>query len=236
MLRLEDVHFQAGNFDLKANLSFKARITALLGPSGAGKSTLLNVIAGFERPQSGRIHWQNQDIKNLAPGERPVSILFQDNNLFPHLSVEANLFLAFGRQKRTKGNQIEIANSLARVGLPGFEKRKPASLSGGQLSRVALARVLLQQRPLLLLDEPFAALGPAMKHAMLDLVAKVSDENDLQVLMVSHHPQDAKRIANETAVVIDGRVEAPAPTLNLLKAPSESLQRYLGLGSSLTVC
>ncbi|SDL20086.1 ATP-binding cassette domain-containing protein [Aliiruegeria lutimaris] len=230
MLQLDHLTFRQGSFDLAADVTMSAPITALVGPSGAGKSTLLNVIAGFIPPASGRVLWRGQDITVLPPATRPVAMLFQDNNLFAHLDIGRNLALALTRKRPNEAERARIAEALARVGLQGVEGRKPAELSGGQQSRVALARVLLQARPLMLLDEPFAALGPALKHDMLDLVAEVASEKNLQVIMVSHDPQDAARIASEAAVVAEGRVDLPTPTQALLRDPPPALARYLGNG------
>ncbi|SNT26319.1 ATP-binding cassette domain-containing protein [Tropicimonas sediminicola] len=229
MLQLERLRLVQGDFELSADITITAPITALLGPSGAGKSTLLNTIAGFTPPTAGRVIWRGEEITPRAPMERPVAMLFQDNNLFPHLDVTRNLALALTRGSPTREARDRTAEALARVGLPGYENRKPSELSGGQQSRVALARVLLQARPLMLLDEPFAALGPALKFEMLDLVAEVAAENGLQVIMVSHDPQDAARIANEAAVVADGAVTPPEPTAELMRSPPPSLASYLGI-------
>jgi len=194
-----------------------------MGPSGAGKSTLLNLIAGFVRPTAGQVLWQGQDITALPPAQRPIAMLFQDNNLFPHLTIHENLKLAV-----PKGQDAgRISDVLARVGLAGFETRKPAELSGGQQSRAALARALLQTRPLLLLDEPFAALGPALRHQMLDLVAQITHENDIQTLMVTHNPEDAARIAAQTIIVSDGQMAPTTATHPLFAAMPEALKDYL---------
>lgn len=228
MLTLEGVQVTQGGFTLRADVQFAPGVTALLGPSGAGKSTLLNVVAGYSPPDKGRVLWQGQDITHLPPDKRPVAMLFQDNNLFPHLSVEQNLSLALTRGRPNATQRDQMAQALLRVGLEGFGTRKPAALSGGQQSRVALARVLLQARPLVLLDEPFAALGPALKAEMLDLVSQVASESGLQVIMVSHDPRDARRIADHAAVVAEGAVTPPAPTEALLSAPPRALSDYLG--------
>lgn len=227
MLTLKGIRLQQGNFALTANLAFTAQVTALLGPSGAGKSSLLNVIAGFIKPTNGQVLWHDKDITNRAPAQRPVAMLFQDNNLFPHLTVQANLALALTHKRPNDAQIAQIEAVLKRVDLSGYEARKPAALSGGQQSRVALARVLLQARPLILLDEPFAALGPALKREMLDLVAEVSAEAGMQVIMVSHDPQDASRIAGHSAVVSDGVVTAPTETDALLSNPPKALGDYL---------
>jgi thiamine transport system ATP-binding protein len=228
MLTLDQIALAQGPFSLAADVSFSAPITALIGPSGAGKSTLLNLIAGFVVPSQGRILWDGRDISQQPPAQRPVSMLFQDNNLFPHLTVWENLALALTHRRPNAGQSAKMTQALSRVGLVGYEARKPGALSGGQQSRVALARVLLQARPLMLLDEPFAALGPALKQEMLDLVAEISAETGMHVVMVSHDPKDAARIAAETAVVDGGQVSAPMPTLQLLENPPAALRAYLG--------
>ena len=228
MLRLEGLRIEQGSFVLGADVTLGARITALIGPSGAGKSTLLNAVAGFVAPVAGRILWREEDITAAEPAARPVAMLFQDNNLFPHLTVDENIALALTHGRPTAGQRELMASALDRVGLGGLGARKPASLSGGQQSRTALARVILQRRPLVLLDEPFAALGPALKRDMLDLVSAVAREQELQVVMVSHDPSDAQRIAEEACVVADGGISAPRPTSKLLADPPPPLRRYLG--------
>ena len=202
---------------------------ALIGPSGAGKSTLLSALAGFFAPTSGRILWQGQDITPLPPAQRPVSILFQDQNLFPHLTLAQNLGLGLNpRLRLTAADRARIKETLARVGLAGMEGRKPGQLSGGQQGRAALARALLRARPVLLLDEPFAALGPALKVEMLDLVAETATESGALTLLVTHDPEDAIRFADQTVLVADGIAAAPAPTAALFANPPAALRAYLG--------
>ena len=202
---------------------------ALIGPSGAGKSTLLSALAGFFAPTSGRILWQGQDITPLPPAQRPVSILFQDQNLFPHLTLAQNLGLGLNpRLRLTEADRARITETLARVGLEGMEGRKPGQLSGGQQGRAALARALLRARPILLLDEPFAALGPALKAEMLDLVAETATESGALTLLVTHDPEDAIRFADQTVLVADGIAAAPAPTAALFANPPAALRAYLG--------
>jgi len=230
MLTLDGIKIRQGGFSLSADFSVAAgeRI-AVLGPSGAGKSTLLDVIAGFYRPDQGRVFWQGHDLTPLAPGERPVSILFQDNNLFPHLNVAQNVGLGLRPGlKLDRAQQDAVAHSLARVGLTDMGLRKPGALSGGQQSRVALARVLLRARPLLLLDEPFAALGPALKADMLALVQELAAETGAALLMVSHDPKDARGIAGKTILVADGRAHPPVDTHALFADPPPAMVAYLG--------
>lgn len=230
MLTLENLRIRQTDFVLDADLSVATGSrTAVIGPSGAGKSTLLAAIAGFISPASGRILWQGQDLAGLPPGKRPLSILFQDQNLFPHLTVSQNVSLGLRPDLRLSGAEHQrVEDALARVGLAGMGARKPGTLSGGQQGRVALARVLLRARPLLLLDEPFAALGPALKSDMLDLVREIAAEKGTTLLMVSHDPADALRIAEETILVADGMAHPPRPTADLFADPPAALRAYLG--------
>ena len=230
MLTLEDVRLRQGDFALTADLAIDtgARV-AVIGPSGAGKSTLLSLIAGFIAPDGGRVLWQGQDITQRAPGKRPVAMLFQDNNLFPHLTVAENVGLGLRPDLRLGEVERErVEAALGRVGLEGYGGRKPAALSGGQQSRAALARVLVQDRAFVLLDEPFAALGPALKAEMLDLVEEVLAESGAGLLIVSHDPADARRIAPQTILVAEGRAEPPVATEALLDNPPPALRAYLG--------
>ena len=176
MLTLETLVLQQDDFRLTADWSVAAgERVALIGPSGAGKSTLLMALAGFFAPAQGRILWQGRDLAGVAPGDRPLTILFQDQNLFPHLTLAQNLGLGLSPTLRlTPAQTAQIDTALTRVGLAGMGARKPGQLSGGQQGRAALARALLRARPVLLLDEPFAALGPALKAEMLDLLDEVA--------------------------------------------------------------
>lgn len=230
MLKLENCEIENGGFRLRADLQIAAGAKlAVIGPSGAGKSTLIEAIAGFLPLQRGRILWRGEDLSEMPPGQRPVAMLFQDGNLFPHLTVMQNAGLGLRANLRlSREEQSQIQQALSRVGLGPLAARKPAELSGGQQSRVALARVLLQRRDLLLLDEPFAALGPALKDEMLDLVAEIADETGATVLMVSHDPKDARRIADQVVLVAEGTAQPPQPTSVLLDNPPPALRAYLG--------
>ena len=233
MLRLEGLNVVQGEFALKADWSVpQGTRVSIIGPSGGGKSTLLSTIAGFLTPKAGRILWDEKDITHMPPGMRPVSVIFQDNNLFPHLSVEQNVGLAVRPDLRlTDQDRQSVSDALSRVGLSGKEHALPAQLSGGQAARVAIARALLQARSLLLLDEPFAALGPALKAEMLTLVGEVAEAAGTTVLLVSHDPLDAKRFADLTVLVADGVAEKPALTQSLFAAPPPALGAYLGASS-----
>ena len=224
------------NFSLKesyltisTNISLEPeKIYAVVGPSGAGKSTFLNLISGFASISSGSIIWNEQEISHLPPAKRSVSILFQDNNLFPHLSVWRNLALAVTHwPKISRDNEEKLKAVMSEVGILGLENRKPSELSGGQQSRVALARVLLQKNKILLLDEPFSALGPSLKDQMLELIKKISKNKKLLVLMVTHEPADAKKVASQTLVVKDKKVHPPLSTETALDPVNGPLADYL---------
>ncbi len=229
MLKINDLDIHQGDFHLAADaLTLTPGIHAVLGPSGAGKSTLLSVLAGFDRPQRGHISWQGRDITGLAPAQRPVAMVFQDNNLFPHLTIYRNIALALTQKSRVTADQHDrIVQAMDRVGLAGMGDRKPAQLSGGQISRAALARVILQAQPILLLDEPFAALGPALKQDMLDLLGDVAMQTGPCVLMVTHDPADALRIAPKTILVADHKITGTHDTRTLLENPPPALAAYL---------
>ncbi|WP_210514811.1 thiamine ABC transporter ATP-binding protein ThiQ [Pantoea ananatis] len=180
---------------------------AILGPSGAGKSTLLNLIAGFLPVSQGSLTINGVDHTNSVPAQRPVSMLFQENNLFPHLSVEQNLGLGLHPGLKLTSDQRQQVTTIAQqVGLSEMLSRLPGQLSGGQRQRVALTRCLLRDRPVLLLDEPFSALDPALRGEMLNLVRTVCETREITLLMVSHSLEDAQQIAPRSVVVVDGRV------------------------------
>ncbi len=230
MLTLENLELRQDGFALTADITLENRdIVAVIGPSGAGKSTLLNIVAGFTSPDAGRVIWDGVDITANRPAKRPIAMLFQDNNLFGHLTVAQNVALGVRPDMRLNSAQKDrVERALKRVGLADMGARKPAQLSGGQQSRVALARVLVQRKPLMLLDEPFAALGPALRNEMLDLVAELAGEIGATVLLVSHDPMDARRIAKRTILVAQGMAYPPQDTGALLDNPPEALAAYLG--------
>lgn len=229
MLTLETVEFVQGDYKLSADLQIDAgKVSAVIGPSGAGKSTLLGGIAGFVTQSSGRIIWNNVDITALAPAARPVSMLFQDNNLFPHLSVMQNVALACGPTLRPAAKvRAQVEEMLANVGLAGVSDRKPAALSGGQQSRAALARALLQDRDIMLMDEPFSALGPALKKDMLDLSVGLAKAAGRTVIMVTHDPADAARVADTIVGVAEGQAWRPQETHAFLSNPPDAFASYL---------
>ena len=230
MLTLDGLQARWGDWTLAADLSIgTGEKVALIGPSGSGKSTLLGLVAGYEAPEAGRVLWDGADLTGTPPAARPISMVFQDNNLFPHMTAAQNVGLGLRPDlKLDAGERRDVAAALERVGLGGFGDRKPGQLSGGQAARVALARVLLRHRPILLLDEAFDALGPALRVEMLDLVAGLADETGATLLLVTHAPEDARRIADSVVLVADGVAHAPVATAEIFANPPVALRDYLG--------
>lgn len=230
MLKLEGIEVRQGAFALQADMELaQGRNYAVIGPSGAGKSTLLGALCGFIPLARGRLTWNGAELTHVDPGARPMTMLFQDNNLFPHLSVLQNVGLGLRPDlKLTPAETAQVETALDRVGLADQMTKKPGALSGGQQSRAALARVLVQARPWVLLDEPFAALGPALRVEMLALVKQLVTETGAGLIMVTHAPEDVRRIADEVIFVASGRAEAPQPAAALLDNPPPALKAYLG--------
>lgn len=218
MLRLIDVTWLYQHLPMRFTLSVeRGEHIAVLGPSGAGKSTLLNLIAGFLTPASGTLMIEGVTHTTTPPSQRPVSMLFQENNLFTHLTVRQNIGLGLNPGLKLDHNQQEkLATIAATMGLETLLDRLPDQLSGGQRQRVALARCLVREQPLLLLDEPFSALDPALRQEMLALVQEVCRRQQLTLLMVSHSVEDAARIAERSLVIADGRIAWDGKTTDLL--------------------
>ena len=202
---------------------------AILGPSGAGKSTLLALIAGFLMADKGTVMLDGINHTNTPPSKRPVSMLFQENNLFSHLSIEQNLGLGLDAGLRLNRTQKQRLHEIAqRVGIIDCLPRLPSQLSCGQRQRAALARCLLRHQPILLLDEPFSALDPALRGEMLQLLEQVCSEQNLTLLMVSHNLDDAARIASRTLLIADGRFAYDGSTQDLLDGKDPLAAALLG--------
>ena len=212
MIRLDNVFLADDTLPMAFDLQVAAgeRI-AIIGPSGAGKSTLLNLIAGFVLPTQGNIWLNGVNHTRSAPYERPVSMLFQENNLFPHLTVQQNLALGLKTNlKLTALEQDQIERVADAVGLTSFLSRLPNSLSGGQKQRVALARCLLRDKPILLLDEPFSALDPELRMDMLNLIDSLCHSKNLTLLLVTHQPSELTGKVDRMLRIENGRISALA--------------------------
>jgi thiamine transport system ATP-binding protein len=228
MLALEGVELSLGAFRLALDAQIaRGERVAVLGASGSGKSTLLSLLAGFLVPEAGRIVWDGTDITHAPPAGRPMSILFQDGNLFPHLSVTQNVGLALRSDLRMTADQdAQVAQVLDQVGLDGMGGRRPADLSGGQQGRAALARLMLQERPVVLLDEPLAALDPGLRTEMLRLLTSLWEARGLTYVMATHDLRDAERLCDRVWLLEEGRVVLDRPVAGLRDDAPEVLRDW----------
>lgn len=208
LLRLDQVRKSLGQRRFRYDLDVEGGgIIAVTGASGSGKSTMFHLIAGFETPDSGRIVMDGTDVARLAPGERPLTYIFQDHNLFAHLDVATNVAIGISpRLKLSPADLDGVSESLAKVGLAGFERRMPQALSGGERQRVAFARALVRRRPLLLLDEPFASLDEDLRHDMGDLLLELQATTGVLVLMISHESEEITRLARCVVTIDAGEI------------------------------
>jgi molybdate transport system ATP-binding protein len=199
-----------GDFSLDASFASSSAVVAIFGPSGAGKTTLLNVIAGLVRPEQARVVVDGEFLNDTGAGvfvpayRRRIGIVFQDSQLFPHLSVEQNI--RFGSWfKRRNGNGPTFDAVVEGLGMAPFMKRRPASLSGGEKRRVALARALVTAPRLLLMDEPLSGLDDARREEIMGLIERVRDDFKIPIIYVTHRRDEVRRLANEVIRIDGGR-------------------------------
>jgi len=200
LLNIKNLQYQYKNandvytYDVEVQSS---QIVAILGQSGSGKSTLLDIVAGFIEPNSGSVKLESTELLGLSVERRPITILFQNHNLFEHLTVQKNILLGVSKVLKDSIEEVEKVQAILKeVGLEKFEHTIVSQLSGGQQQRVALARVLIRREPILLLDEPFTGLDEETRVEMLDLVKQITVEHKLHTIMITHEVEDCERIAN----------------------------------------
>ncbi len=217
MLTVQHLKYEYQQEQFQFDLTVKSgAIMALMGASGAGKSTLLALLAGFIEPESGSIEVEQRRMNGLPPHQRPFAFLFQEHNLFAHLTARDNIALGLNSGlKLTEPQWQQVEQAAAMVGVQSYLQRLPEQLSGGQRQRVALARCFVQSHPIWLLDEPFSALDPLLREEMLQLVKRLAAERNITLLMVTHHLSDAKAIASDFAFMRQGRIEVTGPIREL---------------------
>jgi putative spermidine/putrescine transport system ATP-binding protein len=216
------------------DVSLEARqreVLALLGPSGSGKSTLLAAIAGMVKPITGKILLRGCDLLELPPESRGLGMVFQDYALWPHMTVAQNVAFPL-RARRTAPGEVStrVENALVRVGLQGFESRRPHELSGGQQQRVALARAVIAEPELLLLDEPLSALDPATRASVRGELAALLRNLGLTTIIVTHEREEAFELADRVAVLVDGRIQQHATPQEVYERPTNlAVARFMGV-------
>ena len=209
-------------------------LVALLGPSGCGKSTTLRAVAGLLQPRAGDVRFDGRSVLHLAPEKRPVAMVFQAPLLFPHMSIGDNV--AFGLRMRGvgKGERVRRAQeALERVRLPGVAHRRPGELSGGQEQRVSLARALVVQPEVLLLDEPFSALDAALRVEVRELVGELQREAGVTTLFVTHDQEEATVLADRVGLMLDGRLQQVGAPREFYERPaSVEVARFFGTANA----
>jgi iron(III) transport system ATP-binding protein len=199
----------------------RGEVTCLLGPSGCGKSTLLRIAAGVERQQAGTVRVGGRVVsdasRHLPPEGRGVGLIFQDFALFPHLTVARNV--GFGLDGDAGGRARRVGHLLERVGLARHAQKYPHQLSGGEQQRVALARALAPRPPILLMDEPFSGLDNRLRDGIRDQTLDILKEEGTAVLLVTHDPEEAMRMADRIALMRDGRIVQEGAPYNVYNSP-----------------
>ncbi|WMY95469.1 MAG: thiamine ABC transporter ATP-binding protein ThiQ [Arsenophonus sp.] len=208
MIKIDQLMYCYENLTMEFNFKInQGEKVAILGSSGAGKSTLLNLIAGFQFSKKGDIWLNKKKCTYIPPEMRPVSILFQENNLFAHLTVWQNIALGIEPSLHLNKTQHDLVEKIIeKVSLKKYLTRLPGQISGGQRQRTALARCLIRQKPILLLDEPFSALDNTLRNEMLVLLKQICDERQLTLLMVSHNLEDAAKITKRSIIISNGKI------------------------------
>jgi putative spermidine/putrescine transport system ATP-binding protein len=207
----------------------------LLGPSGSGKTTLLRLIAGFERPDAGRIELAGRDVTSTPPHLRQTNTVFQDYALFPHMNVAENI----GYGLRIKGTpkaerQQRVERALSMVRLTGLERRKPNQLSGGQRQRVALARAVVNEPEVLLLDEPLGALDLKLRQEMQLELKRIQKKVGITFVYVTHDQEEALTMSDRMAVMSNGRIEQVGPPVEVYERPAtEFVAGFIGISNVL---
>jgi iron(III) transport system ATP-binding protein len=227
LIRLDDVDFAYGDADVLRSLTLVVsdqEVTVLVGPSGSGKTTVLRLIAGFEAPQRGRVIMNGEVVAEngrilLASEARGVSMVFQELALWPHMSVLKTLEFVLGSRLDGHERRRCIEETLRAVGLERYVNTRPAQLSGGERQRLAIARAIVTQPRILLMDEPLANLDPPLRQALLEEIRRLQQRLGLAILYVTHNQQETFMLGDRAAVIRDGRIEQTGSPLDLYDHP-----------------
>ncbi|WP_182525530.1 ABC transporter ATP-binding protein [Nocardioides dongkuii] len=237
MLRVEDVTVAYDGVPAVRDVTLDlpdGSVLAVLGPSGSGKSTLLRAVAGLEPVASGRISWDGRDLARVPTHRRGFALMFQDGQLFGHLTVGRNVGYAL-RLRRARNTASRVAELLELVGLTGYADRLPATLSGGERQRVALARALAVEPRLLLLDEPLSALDAGLRERLAGDLRRILRAAGTTALMVTHDHEEAFTVADRLAVMRDGRLVQEGEIAAVWRAPADpATALFLGYAGVLT--
>ena len=238
-LKLESIRKNYGHVVAVAGVDLSVQegeFFTLLGPSGSGKTTLLRLIAGFERPDAGRIELGGRDVTSLPPYMRETNTVFQDYALFPHMTVGENVgyglrIKGVGRAERKK----RVDRALEMVRLSGLDARRPNQLSGGQRQRVALARAVVNEPEVLLLDEPLGALDLKLRQEMQIELKQIQKEVGITFVYVTHDQEEALTMSDRLAVMANGRIEQIGPPVEVYERPAtEFVAGFIGISNLLT--
>lgn len=233
---LENLNRRFGDVVAVDNLQLEIKageFFTLLGSSGSGKSTLLKMIAGFDQPTSGRILFDGADVTRMPANKRPCNTVFQDLALFPHMSVAQNVGYGLRVRREAKSVQVEkVRNALQLVDLDGYQDRDIMALSGGQRQRVALARSLVMEPGILLLDEPLTGLDERLRQQMRDEFGRLHEKTAATFVLVTHNQDEALSLSDRMAIMHHGRlVQVGTPDEILHRPTNEFVARFVGLES-----
>jgi len=232
MIEIDNLDVRLPGFSLK---TISLRIASgefftIIGPTGAGKTLILESIAGLVPVAAGRIRISGRDVTHLPPERRGIGIVYQDQTLFPHLSVDQNIRYGLRYRSKTAGGEQKLAYLVKRLGLERLLDRTIANLSGGERQRVALARALAVTPQVLLLDEPLSALDPNFREEIRDLLKALHRETGITVLMVSHDFAETHFLADRSAVISAGRIEQIGSVADIFNRPSSpAIAAFVGM-------
>lgn len=226
LIEFKNIYKFFNHKEILSDLSFqiqKNEFVTLLGPSGCGKTTILRLIGGFETPDSGQILFNGEDITKLPPEKRELNTVFQRYSLFPHMTIEENIAFGLHLKKKDKAYiQNKVKEALKLVNLEGFEKRKPASLSGGQQQRIAIARAIVNEPKVLLLDEPLGALDLKLRQDMQRELIRMKNQLGITFIYVTHDQEEALSMSGRIIVMNQGIIQQEGTPVDIYNEPENA--------------